>query len=144
MPLQGRNAYCIKVARIALVVEDDPSQQAVLSALLWGAGFRAWPVPHGLAMAERLRAAPPSVVVITAEFARQRGGDWLAELSRRPRWQNVPVIVATTKVDSVFAESLRRAGVPVVRRPVERDDLHRALAALGLPWGDLPLSSSPR
>jgi CheY-like chemotaxis protein len=133
MPVHGRNAYCMKMARVALIAEDDRMERARISEHLWGAGFQTSPVAHSPALAERLCQPPPTVVLMTAEFAQQQGGDWLAELARRPGWRDVPVIVATNTMNSVFAESLRRSGVPVLQRPIDPEELLRALEAVGLP-----------
>jgi CheY-like chemotaxis protein len=100
---------------------------------LWVAGFQTTPVAHGTDLALRLIQPPPTVVLMTAEFACLRGGDWMAELARRPDWRDVPVIVATNMLKSVFAESLRRSGVPVLRRPVDREELLHALETIGFP-----------
>ena len=140
MPAHGRNTYGLKMARVALIAEDDRTERARISEHLWGAGFQTSPVAHSPALAERLNEPPPTVVLMTAEFAEQQGGDWLAELARRPGWCDVPIIVATNTMNSVFAESLRRSGVPVLQRPIDREELHRALAAIGFP----PVRGTPR
>jgi hypothetical protein len=70
------------------------------------------------------------------------GGDWLAEQARRPRWQHVPAIPATSCPDSVFAQALRRVGVPVLAKPASTMALRSALDEVGVllpPQGRLGL-----
>jgi DNA-binding response OmpR family regulator len=117
---------------VVLLVEDDLDAHAELAARLGQVGFSVHPASDAASMRLRVDGGCADLLVISAEFGRDTGGDWMAELARCPRWREVPVIALTSLPESLFADALRRAGVPVLAKPVDDDALRRALLEVGI------------
>src|SRR5439155_15188693 len=101
---------------------------------MWEAGFTTFAAANSSILGTLLEDVKDALLVmISAEFAGHTGGDWLADLSRRPGWKGVLVIATTSSPGSIFAQALGRSGVPVLGRPIERDPLYAALENLGIP-----------
>jgi len=123
---------------LVLLVDDDRADCSELAAVLWSAGYRAPSARSAdelLLLLQQLDPLPPRALVMAVEFDGNRGGDWLAELSRRPSWREVPVIAITHNPGSVFAAAVGRMGVPVVSKPIEVASFHTALGRIGCPPG---------
>ena len=121
--------------RVALLAEDDPVGRIEIPALLWKAGFVSRIASDGEQLRWWVEGSDRHlvrIIVISAEFGGNTGGDWLAELSRRPTWQKVPTIATTCFGQSVFADALRRGGMPVLQKPVVPHAMGQALERLGL------------
>jgi CheY-like chemotaxis protein len=119
---------------LALLAEEDPAVRLVLAALLCQAGFATWTVSCAAAIAdalETLKERPNRIVVMAAEASSWAATDWLAEMSRRAEWRDVPVILTTGLPTSVFCEALRRSGTPVLVKPIRRARLRQAVRQLG-------------
>jgi DNA-binding response OmpR family regulator len=124
-----------------LLVEDDASLSIELAALLclWGAHARLVREADALgSILDDENREGVSLVIMAAEFGGNTGGDWMAELSRRPSWSRVPVITTTRTPNSIFACALRTAKVPVLCKPVGEAALNRTLAMLGFQRGSPP------
>ena len=119
---------------VALLVDDDRATRAETIALLWRAGFLTMRALELDSFATLLgRDEVPTVALVAAEFDGGKGGDCLAEMSRRPRWRDVPVIVLTRSPQALFAEALQRMGTPVLEKPIADEPLRAALCAVERP-----------
>jgi CheY-like chemotaxis protein len=116
-----------------LLAEDNLHARVETSARIWQAGLQVQLARHPGILRMLVDAARrPDLLVISAEFGHDTAGDWLSELSRHPEWSAVPVIAITGQPDSLFAQALGRAGMPVLSKPVATAALREALMQLGI------------
>jgi PAS domain S-box-containing protein len=80
-----------------LVVEDDPSQRALLRRALERHGWSVAEAPDGRAALERIAAAPPDAIVLDLILPVVDGFGVLEALQASPQWREIPVIVVTAK-----------------------------------------------
>ncbi len=79
-----------------LVAEDDTDVREALSALLESHGYQVDAVENGAEALERLRQAPaPTVIIIDLAMPVMDGWGFLAERSKDPAIERLPVIVAS-------------------------------------------------
>jgi len=122
-------------APLILVVEDDPRTATLVRAQLESDGYRvevARSAEDGLARAAQLL---PAALVLDIILPGRDGWDLLSQLKEQAQTQHIPVVIV-----SITAEARRGFALgasQVLTKPVSKDDLLAALAALGLD-GQLP------
>jgi signal transduction histidine kinase/CheY-like chemotaxis protein/CHASE3 domain sensor protein len=122
-------------APLILVVEDDPRTATLLRAQLESNGYRvevARSAEDGLARAAQLL---PAALVLDIILPGRDGWDLLSQLKEQVQTQHIPVVIV-----SITAEARRGFALgasQVLTKPVSKDDLLAALAAVGLD-GQLP------
>lgn len=93
-----------------LVVEDDPPTREVLERSLTRLGWNVEQAENGRVALERTNAGPPpGLVLLDLMMPQMNGFEFLEEMRRRKAWDNVPVIVLTSK-DLTAAENQRLRG----------------------------------
>jgi len=117
--------------RRVLLVEDDAANREVAVALLQAVGLAVDTAADGLAAVQAAATRRPDLVLMDLQLPRLDGLAATARLHALPGLDNLPVLAFTA---NAFAEQHARclaAGmVDVVTKPVNPDDLYRAL----LPW----------
>ena len=112
------------------VVERDRRLALRLVAALEARGCRVR-VAHGYKRARALfRSERPQAVYVSEALQRASGGDLLAELERDATLGELPALVRVSRMDSVFARSLRRGGLPTVHTPVDVEAAAELLARM--------------
>jgi DNA-binding response OmpR family regulator len=95
---------------IVVIVEDDAHIAYLLGYLAQKEGFVVEPIADGRAAAARLAAEPvPDLVLLDVMLPYADGFELLAKLRATAGWEQVPVIVITSKVheqDAVRALAL--------------------------------------
>ena len=110
-----------------LVVDDDSLVRQTFGEVLGASGYRVTLADSGMAALALLDAAQPDVVLLDIAMPGMNGLDTLARIiSRRPR---LPVVMITGYTDIALAtEAVRRGAADYVHKPVDLDDLARAVA----------------
>jgi PAS domain S-box-containing protein len=80
-----------------LVVDDDPGTREVLRRALAKTGWQVDEAENGRLALERVRAGPPALILLDLLMPEMTGFEVVRELRRTPDWQNVPVVVLSSK-----------------------------------------------
>ena len=84
--------------RDVLVIEDDPVVSRLVEHLLIRRGFAVHVAPDGLQAQHLLKTLPrPAVVVMDVMLPYVSGFELIAEIRQTPGWNDVPVIMLTSK-----------------------------------------------
>jgi CheY-like chemotaxis protein len=113
-----------------LLVEDDAPTRELIRRTLDARGQAVVETANGREALDRLTGAGPALVLLDLTMPEMDGFEFLDALRRDPRWQDLPVIVMTSK-DLTAVERHRIAGQVdsvVQKGTVSRDDLARHIA----------------
>ncbi len=80
-----------------LVVDDDPALRELLRRLLEREGYAVQEAENGRAALERLREAPPGLIVLDLMMPEMDGFEFVAAVRADKAWQTIPIIVVTAK-----------------------------------------------
>jgi signal transduction histidine kinase len=114
-----------------VVIEDDRASLDLLSAYLSGAAIRVTTTRDGQSGLDVIRRDRPSAVLLDIVLPGMDGWTVLQELKSQADTKDIPVIVV-----SIVDERSRGAALGAeayLVKPVSRDDLLAALAAVGIP-----------
>jgi two-component system, response regulator, stage 0 sporulation protein F len=109
-----------------LLAEDDRDVRMGVRSVLELFGYRVEDVSNGLALLRAVQTfvhagAPPALVLADQRMPVMNGLEVAAELRRRG-WR-IPVALMTAFGDDDLAEEARRAGILMLRKPFEVEDL---------------------
>ena len=83
-----------------MIIEDDEDTRALLEFILGRAGFDLVMVVDGDAALQQIKTqAPPDLVLLDILMPYHDGFEVLAAIKEHPGWQQVPVIMLTSKED---------------------------------------------
>lgn len=121
-------AGAVETARSVLIVDDDPDVRDALEAVLEARGCFVATCADGLAAARLLVGGyRPSVIILDLMMPRVDGA-WFREMQLRDRaLAGIPVVVVTAFSNLARDAESVLAGVPIVFKPFEIDDLLRAM-----------------
>jgi signal transduction histidine kinase/CheY-like chemotaxis protein/ligand-binding sensor domain-containing protein/protocatechuate 3,4-dioxygenase beta subunit len=100
-----------------LVVEDDANLREMLRRTLEAEQWRVAEAEHGQAALEKIRAHPPSIILLDLMMPVMDGFELLAELHKNEAWRKIPVVVITA-MD--LSEEDRRRLAGLTQRIVEK------------------------
>jgi GAF domain-containing protein/DNA-binding response OmpR family regulator len=83
--------------RPILVVDDDAGLRQLLRRMLEPEGYAVVEAENGRVALERLREAPPSVILLDLMMPEMDGFAFVAEFRRHEPWRAVPIVVITAK-----------------------------------------------
>jgi len=106
-----------------LVVEDDPSVQRALQAMLEHHHFRVRPVSSAEEALEALKDQIPDLILLDLMLPGLSGNDFLQELKQQPEWEHLPVIVLTAADSSSRSEAKLLGAHSVVGKPFSESEL---------------------
>lgn len=119
------------MARLVLVIEDDPDQRRLLERMLGAAGWRVDTAPDGeagLALAAERR---PDIVLLDVMMPRLNGYQTCRRLKADPATAAIPVVIVTTKDQPADEFWAREVGADAfVPKPVDVVALARLLEQL--------------
>jgi signal transduction histidine kinase/ActR/RegA family two-component response regulator len=119
-----------ETSRIVLIDDDRPSLD-LLTAYLSGAEFSVATARDGAAGLASVRRTVPAAVLLDIRLPGIDGWEVLKRLKDDPVTRDVPVIIVSIVDEKPRGAALGAAAYLV--KPVSRDDLFTALAAVGLP-----------
>jgi len=110
-----------------LVVDDDAMVRQTFGEVLAASGYEITLADSGLAALALLDVARPDVVLLDIAMPGMNGLETLTRINaRHPR---LPVIMITAYTDvDLAADALKRGAADFVYKPVDLDDLARAVA----------------
>jgi PAS domain S-box-containing protein len=117
------------VARVTLVVDDNPATQAAIGAVLTQAGYAVVHVADGTeALAYLHREPSPALIILDLTMPVMSGWALLAERARDPALRSIPVLVVSGEHD--VADRLEALGAVHLQKPATAEVLLEAAARL--------------
>ena len=107
--------------KLALIIEDDPTQQTIFSQALKMAGFTTEVIGHGDQALERLKEVVPKLIILDLHLPKISGDEILDAIRADERLASVPVILATA--DPLLAETLSDSSDLVLLKPISFNQL---------------------
>jgi DNA-binding response OmpR family regulator len=99
-------------SRDVLVVEDDPVVSGLIDHMLRRRGFAVHVAADGRRANELLDSMdPPAVVVLDVMLPYVDGFELIKRIRHTPRWENVPIIMLTSKSQESYVIRAFEAGV---------------------------------
>ncbi|MCP4347160.1 MAG: response regulator [Desulfobacterales bacterium] len=80
-----------------MVVDDSVSIRQVVSRLMEDQGWKVAPAKDGIDALEQLRNRKPDCVILDVEMPRMNGYEFLSAIKVQPAYQNIPVIMLTSR-----------------------------------------------
>ena len=115
-----------------LLVDDSKTELHVLGSLLMKHGYQVRTAENGEEAMRRLEESRPDLILMDVVMPGQNGFHLTRAITRDPRYQDVPVIMCTSKnqeTDRVWG--LRQGARDYVVKPVQADELLAKIRALG-------------
>jgi twitching motility two-component system response regulator PilH len=115
-----------------LIVDDSKTELYVLSDILVKQGFRVRTAENGDEALRRLQELKPDLILMDVVMPGPNGFQLTRNITRDPRFADVPVILCTSKsqeTDKVWG--LRQGARDYIVKPVKGDELLAKIAALG-------------
>src|SRR5262249_44304280 len=111
----------------ALLVDDDEVVRRNVRHALEPIGWKVSEAENGQVAIEALATARPDVIILDLMMPKMDGFEVLDELRRRPKWQDIPVVVITAK-DLTEEDRVRlNGGVERIIQKSSRDEMLRQL-----------------
>ena len=115
------------MAGTILVVDDDTLVRQTFGEVLAASGYEVTLADSGMAALALLDAARPDVVLLDIAMPGMNGLETLGRIAARD--PHLPVIMITGHTDiDVAVEALKRGAADYVHKPVDLDDLARAVS----------------
>jgi CheY-like chemotaxis protein len=115
---------------LVLVVEDDPKGAALLGIYLSEAGYAVDIARDGAEGLEKIRRRTPAAVVLDILLPKLDGWAFLNQVKADPLTRAVPVIIVS--IIDQKGKGFALGAADYLIKPVQKDDLLRALRAFGL------------
>ena len=116
----------------ALIVEDEPEANRLLSMLIQLRGFRTESAFTGGQALEMARGEPPDIVFLDLMLPDQSGYEVCRELKSRRETSDVPVVIVTARLEGeARARSAQAGASEYVSKPYTPDQIFSTLADLG-------------
>jgi CheY-like chemotaxis protein len=120
-----RNICGSAAGRVLLIDDDDVVRRSVRGALE-PLGWQVTEAENGLLALTALSAARPDAIILDLMMPKMDGFQFVDELRARPEWQEIPVVVITSKDLTAEDRSRLNGEVERVIQKSERDEmLHR-------------------
>jgi signal transduction histidine kinase/CheY-like chemotaxis protein len=121
-----RNICGSAAGRVLLIDDDDVVRRSVRGALE-PLGWQVTEAENGLLALTALSAARPDAIILDLMMPKMDGFQFVDELRARPEWQEIPVVVITSKDLTNEDRSRLNGGVERVIQKSERDQMLRRL-----------------
>lgn len=127
-----------------LVVDDNPDNVAILIRRLQRRGYLPSQAGSGREALEKLKAEPIDIVVLDMMMPEMDGIEVLRCIRANPRLANLPVIIATAKMDSTdMVTALEQGADDYVTKPIDFEVLQARLRAVLRRRPALPPAAEP-
>jgi len=111
-------------APLVLVVDDSLTVRRVTQRLLTREGYRVTVAKDGLDALEKLEIERPAVMLSDIEMPRMDGFDLLRNVRHDPRWQDLPVVMITSRIAQKHREMAQQLGANhYLGKPYDEDQL---------------------
>jgi DNA-binding response OmpR family regulator len=116
----------------ALIVEDEPEANRLLSMLIQLRGFRTESAFTGNQALEMARGEPPDIVFLDLMLPDKSGYEVCRELKSNDQTSDVPVVIVTARIEAeARARSAQAGASEYVAKPYTPDQIFNTLADLG-------------
>ena len=103
---------------------DSLTVRRVTQRLLTREGFRVTVAKDGLDALEQLEVERPAVMLSDIEMPRMDGFDLLRNVRHDPRWQNLPVIMITSRIAQKHRDMAQQLGADhYLGKPYDEEQL---------------------
>jgi len=128
--------------RQALVVDDDPSMQRWVAAVLQPAGYQVVAAADAVSALMLVRSSNPEVIVLDLGLPAGGGQSFLERLRKLASFQQTPVVVLSGKVTPLARRQLEPLGVSsFLEKPVTPQAFVQAVRAAAASGGGGPGTS---
>jgi CheY-like chemotaxis protein len=121
---------------LALVIEDDDNSAELLRLQLESAGFRVTRAGTAEAALELAGRVAPDLVTLDINLPGINGWEFLQGFRQLPQFAKIPVVIVSVIADR--SRGLSLGANQVLQKPVAREELVRALHAMGFPCSSAP------
>jgi chemosensory pili system protein ChpA (sensor histidine kinase/response regulator) len=127
--LPAEASAAANAAPLVLVVDDSLTVRRVTQRLLVREGYRVTLAKDGLDALERLAEEVPRVVLSDIEMPRMDGFDLVRNIRADARWQDLPVIMITSRIAQKHRDHATELGVDhYLGKPYSEEDLLALIA----------------
>jgi len=115
-----------------LIVDDSKTELMYLGDILRRAGYGVATAENADEARRRMEAAKPDLILMDVVMPGQNGFQLTRSILRDPRYNDVPIIICTSKnqeTDRLWG--LRQGARDYITKPVKEADLLRKIKALG-------------
>ena len=105
--------------RCVAILEHDRTLARRLATALEARGCRPLVARGEAQRAALLSAQRPQAIYLSEAQPRGNGGELLAELEREARLATLPTLLRVSRLDSLFAITMRRGGLQTVVAPID-------------------------
>ena len=106
-----------------MVVDDSVSIRQVVSRLMEDQGWKVQTAKDGLNALEKLRESRPDLIVLDIEMPRMNGYEFLGALKTQPAYQDIPVVMLTSRNATKHREKAKALGAKgFVVKPYNDDE----------------------
>ena len=119
-------------ARRILIVDDSKTELLHLSAILRRAGYDVTMAQGGDEAQAWLQQNRPDLILMDVVMPGKNGYQLTRNISRDPRWRDVPIIMCTSKdqaTDRIWG--MRQGAKGYLVKPISEQELLREVRALG-------------
>jgi twitching motility two-component system response regulator PilH len=85
------------MAKVILVIEDDPDQRKLIESIATASGFRVFTAPDGEVGLEAAKAMRPDLIILDVMMPRMNGYQACRALRQHPETANTPILMLTVK-----------------------------------------------
>ena len=111
-----------------LLVEDDPTDSKLLTAVLKSSGHRVLEKSSAEKAAEAIKARKPEVVLLDLKLPGMDGLALARLLKQDPDAQHIPIIAVTAASEKFGKEEALAAGCDAyIRKPIDTRKLHEQI-----------------
>lgn len=119
------------MSKTILVVEDSPTDLALLEAALRDHGYTIVSVADGEEAIITATAAPPSLVLLDVVLPKMNGFQVCRKLKTSPATESVPVVLVTSKAqESDRFWGLKQGADAYLTKPYDASELRETVARL--------------
>jgi PAS domain S-box-containing protein len=129
-PSQAPRTLAPRGARVALVVEDDPTASELIRVRLVAEGFSVLQASSAEAALAVAVQTPLSLITLDIMLPNMDGWAFLTAMRQVPALRHVPVVIVSSTSEPTRGFSLGAAAV--LQKPMSRLELYEALVDLGL------------
>ena len=85
------------MAKVILIIEDDPDQRKLMERMLTGSGYRVSSAADGQSGVEMAGDLSPDLILLDVMMPRLNGYQACRMLKQDPRTSGIPILMLTTK-----------------------------------------------
>jgi chemosensory pili system protein ChpA (sensor histidine kinase/response regulator) len=114
---------------LVMVVDDSLTVRKVTTRMLTRAGYQVVTAKDGVDALEQLEQVTPEVMLLDIEMPRMDGFALARQLRHDPKWQNLPIIMITSRTADKHRDYAKQLGIDTyLGKPYQEDILLQNIA----------------